>query len=137
MGKRRKARELAMQVQFHLEFSPGDPNEVFDLVCDRFNPRKSIRSFSRKLVLGVCEKKAQIDETISKVSKHWRLERMPFVDKCILRLAVYEMLFLEDIPAKVSIDEAVELGKTYGSQDSASFINGILDSIYAQFVRET
>lgn len=130
MGSRRRARELAIKVLFHMEFTPGDLDEVFHLICENFGSSKSIRSFSRQLVLGVCENKEELDRLISRSSKHWRLERMSRVDRTILRLAAFEILAMRDIPPKVSIDEAVELGKKYGTEDSGSFINGILDNIY-------
>jgi transcription antitermination factor NusB len=130
MGRRRRARELAIQVLFHLEFNPGDPDEVFHLLCENFGPSKSIRAFSRQLVIGVCENESDLDRLISGSSKHWSLGRMSRVDKAILRMSLFEILFLKDIPPKVSIDEAVELGKKYGTKDSGAFINGILDNIY-------
>jgi transcription antitermination factor NusB len=132
MGRRHQARELAIKVLFHLEFSPGDPSESFDLVCQSFGPSLAIMPFSRQLVLGVWENKEDLDGLISSASKHWRLERMPYVDRNVLRVALFEVLFLKDIPPKVSIDEAVELGKRYGSEESGAFINGVLDSIYHQ-----
>ncbi|MBW1768937.1 MAG: transcription antitermination factor NusB [Deltaproteobacteria bacterium] len=130
MGKRHRARELAIQVLFHMEFTPGDPEEVFQLICENFRSTLSIRSFSRQLVLGVCENKEYMDKSISRSSKNWRLERMSRLDRNILRLGVFEIIFMEDIPPKVSIDEAVELAKKYGAEDSGAFINGILDDIY-------
>jgi transcription antitermination factor NusB len=136
MGKRRKARELAVQVHFHLDFNPGDPKKGFDLICEKFNFGESIRSFSERLVTGVCEKKEELDRLISRASKNWRLDRMPRLDKIILRLAAFEMLFMEDIPPKVSINEAVEMGKKFGGEDSGSFINGVLDHIYINLVQE-
>lgn len=136
MGNRRKARELAIQVLFHLEFSSGDPDGIFDLICDNFKSQEPIRPFAKKLFLGVCEKMKDLDELISHASKNWRLERMPLVDKCVLRLAAFEILFMEDIPPKVSIDEAVEMGKKFGSEDSGSFINGVLDSVYNTLFKE-
>jgi len=136
MGKRRKARELAIQVLFHLEFSPGDPEEGFDLICEHFKPSNAIRAFSKNLVLGVCENKAYLEELIRQASTNWRLERMARVDRCILRLGVFEIVFVKDIPPKVSMDESVELGKIFGTDDSGAFINGILDNIYNQLVKE-
>ena len=130
MGRRRRARELAIQVLFHLEINPGDPDEVFHLICENFDPSKSVRPFSRQLVSGVCKNKSDLDRLISGSSKHWSLGRMSRVDKTILRMSLFEILFLKDIPPKVSIDEAVELGKKYGTEDSGAFINGILDNIY-------
>jgi len=135
MGERRRARELAVQVLFHLEFSPDDPSEVFDLICENFDARESIRDFSRKLVLGVCEKKKTLDKIISDASKNWRIERMARLDRSILRLAAFESMFMEDIPPKVSLDEAVEIGKKFGSEDSGRYINGVLDNIYTTRVK--
>ena len=135
MGERRRARELAVQVLFHLEFSPDDPSEVFDLICENFDARESIRDFSKKLVLGVWEKKQTLDMVISEASKNWRIERMALLDKSILRLAAFEIMFIEDIPPKVSLDEAVEIGKKFGSEDSGRYINGVLDNIYNTTVK--
>ena len=136
MGERRRARELAVQVLFHLEFSPDDPSEVFDLVCENFHARESIRDFSKKLVLGVYEKKSTLDKVISEASKNWRIERMARLDKSILRLAAFEIMFMADIPPKVSLDEAVEIGKKFGGEDSSRFINGVLDNIYSTTVKD-
>ncbi|HDZ89632.1 MAG: transcription antitermination factor NusB [Deltaproteobacteria bacterium] len=135
MGERRRARELAVQVLFHLEFSPDDPSEVFDLICENFQAGKSIRGFSKRLVLGVCHRKKTLDELISEASENWRIERMSRLDRSILRLATYEIVFLDDIPPKVSLDEAVEIGKRFGSEDSGRYINGVLDRIYNTKVR--
>ncbi len=136
MGKRRRARELAVQVLFHMEYNGGEPEEAFELVCSHFEAPESARPFSRDLVKGVIEHRDKIDSRIRKASRNWKLERMSRVDRSVLRLATYEILFREDIPPKVSIDEAVELGKKFGSDDSAAFINGILDNIYNTWVAE-
>ena len=136
MGKRRRARELAIQVLFHLEFVTQDPAAEFDRVCDNFGFSTSPRPFSKQLVLGVWENRALIDRLIRQSSKNWRLERMSHVDRNILRLGVYEILYQKDIPHKVSIDEAVELGKKFGTEESGSFINGILDNIYSNLKLE-
>lgn len=136
MGKRHQARELALQVLFHMEFNQGDPSECFDLISGSFGASRGSLEFSRQLVLGVWEKKERLDGLIRKASQHWRLERMSMVDRNVLRLALYEVLFLKDIPAKVSIDEAVELGKKFGTEESGAFINGILDSIYHKMEEE-
>lgn len=131
MGKRHRARELALQVLFHMEFNPGNPDESLDRICRSFSPPKDIRPFSKQLVRGVCENKDEIDKLISRSSKNWRLDRMSRVDRNILRVAVFEVIYMQDIPPKVSIDEAVELGKRFGSDESGAFINGILDRIYS------
>jgi transcription antitermination factor NusB len=130
MGKRRRARELAIQVLYHFEYNPGDPEESFATVCKSFLPPKEVRPFAKDLVLGVWRNKEDLDKLIGRASKNWRIERMSRVDRNILRIAVFEVLYMGDIPPKVSIDEAVELGKRFGTEDSGAFVNGVLDYIY-------
>jgi len=129
MGRRHRARELAIQVLFHLEYSPGDPEEAFDLVCTHFELPSASRGFAKALVMGVQREREVLDRWIREASRNWRVERMSKVDRNILRLGAFELAHQDDIPAKVSIDEAVELGKKYGSEESGAFINGILDTI--------
>jgi transcription antitermination factor NusB len=136
MGKRRRARELAIQVLFHMEYNPGDPGESFERVCESFGPPKEIRAYSREVVVGVWENRTELDRLIKRSSKNWRVERMSRVDRNILRIAIYEVLYRKDVPPKVSIDEAVELGKRFGAEESGAFINGILDHIYNQLKAE-
>ncbi|MCP4579135.1 MAG: leucine--tRNA ligase [Deltaproteobacteria bacterium] len=136
-GERRRARELAVQVLFHLEYSDDDPLEAFRLVSENFEMAESVTDFSKVLALGVCDKKTNLDRVISGSSKHWRLERMARLDRIILRLATYEMMFLKDIPPKVSLDEAVEIGKRFGGEDSSRYINGVLDNIFNSLNGET
>ena len=130
MGKRRRARELAIQVLFHLEFCPGNPERGFALVCHSLQPPAGVIEFSKKLVLGTWENRESLDRIIGKSSLNWRLKRMSHVDRNILRMGAFEILHMEDIPPKVSIDEAVEMGKKFGTEESGAFINGILDKIY-------
>ena len=130
MGKRRRSRELAIKVLFHLEFSRDDPASAFDLICENFGASGEITVFSKELVEGVYDHIKELDELLSKASQHWRLERIARVDRTILRMALYELLYREDIPPKVTINEAVDLGKKFGSEESGAFINGILDKIF-------
>lgn len=130
MASRRKARELAVQVLFCLEFGGMEPPSALDIVSKCFSFEKSALPFAQDLVHGVCARKTEIDALIRRSSRNWRLERMSRLDRSILRMAVFEILFREDIPPKVSIDEAVELGKKYGDFESGSFINGVLDYVY-------
>jgi transcription antitermination factor NusB len=130
MGTRRKARELTIQILFAMEFSSVDQDEITDMICKNFDSSKSARAFSGELVRGVRENIEHLDNVIRRSSKNWRIERMSIVDRSILRLAAYEMLYRKEIPYKVSIDEAVELGKRYGTEESGSFINGVLDNIF-------
>ncbi len=129
MGNRRKAREYAVQILFHMEYNPGNPDETFEWIAENLDIPDNVRPFSKKLVCGACENKPYIDELIKEASKNWRLERMSKVDRSILRMSVFEILFIEDIPRKVSINEAVELAKKYGTAESGAFINGVLDNI--------
>ena len=130
MGKRRRARELALQVLFHLEYNPGDLDENFDRVCSSFSPPKETRPFAKQLVQGVWANREDLDRLIAKSSKNWRVERMSRVDRNILRIGVFEVVYMKGTPPKVSIDEAVELGKRFGTEESGAFINGVLDHIY-------
>ena len=136
MGKRRQARVLTVQVLFHMEFNPGDPEQGFDLISENFDSPSEIRDFARSLFLGIWGKREELDELIGRSSTNWRLERMSHVDRNVLRLATFEILFMRDIPPKVSIDEAVELGKRFGSEESGAFINGVLDNIYNHLKRD-
>jgi len=89
-----------------------------------------------RLVLGVQEHRKEIDQLIKKYSEHWRLDRMTLIDRNILRMATFELLYCEEIPPKVTLNEAIDLGKRFGSEDSGSFINGILDRIQNEAVRK-
>jgi transcription antitermination factor NusB len=131
MGKRRRSRELAIKVLFHLEFSGDDPATGFASICSNFGASEDVRPFSEELVAGVCGHLKEVDSLIGKASKNWRLERIAKVDRSILRLAVYELLYRDDIPPKVTINEAVDLGKKFGTEESGAFVNGILDKIYS------
>jgi transcription antitermination factor NusB len=88
-----------------------------------------MKEFSTVLILGACKNLTHIDDIIVRFSEHWRLSRMPKIDRNILRLSIYELIYLSSIPAAVTINEAVELGKRFGTEESGSFINGILDKI--------
>ena len=92
--------------------------------------------FLRRLVLGVLEHCEELDRLIERYSENWRLDRIDVIDRNILRMALFELLYCEDIPPKVTINEAIDLGKRYGSEDSGSFINGILDRIQNEVVRK-
>jgi transcription antitermination factor NusB len=136
MGKRRGSRGLAVQVLFHMEINGGDVDEALDLILQNFGASRRLGTFARELLAGVVEHSAEIERFIIAASEHWRLERMPLVDRSILKVAVFEMGWRDDIPPKVSIDEAVEIGKIYGGEDSPSFINGVLDRILAMLKAE-
>lgn len=137
MGNRRKARECALQLLYDLEFNVvSDGAETASAIAtywecfpDKTQLSPDVRSFAESLVLGVRKHDSEIDGYIQSASTNWKLERMALVDRNILRIATYELRHLPDIPPKVSLNEAIEIAKRYGSEDSGSFINGILDKI--------
>ena len=130
MRKRTRSRELALQVLYQVDARGVDALEQMDhfLQSEEVNETE-VHEFTRKLVKGTIEAKESIDELLSAAAENWKLHRMAIVDRNILRMAVYEMLHIEEIPSKVSINEAIELGKRYSTKQSGSFINGILDRI--------
>jgi N utilization substance protein B len=129
LGARRKAREIALQMLYQMEVNPGELEEVLALFWRNLSPSASTKEFVNRIVTGVNAKQAEIDELLAKHSEHWRLDRMDRVDKSILRMGVFEIMFCADIPVKVAMNEAVDLGKKFGAAESGAFINGILDKI--------
>ncbi len=135
MGKRRKSRELALQVLYQLDVTKQDPSKVLAQFQQQFSPNEEKDEFLEGLVLGVLDHSQEIDRLIERFSENWRLERMSIIDRNILRMATFELIYCEDIPPKVTLNEAIDLGKEYGSEDSGSFINGILDRIDKEVVK--
>jgi N utilization substance protein B len=136
MGTRRQARELAMQALFYMDMQKDASGQKLELFCENFRPAKKCHPFFSKLVSGVLESRDEIDALIERFSKNWKIKRMSCVDRNVMRIAVYELLYCDDIPAKVSINEAVDIGKKFGSEESGAFINGIMDSIRAALETE-
>lgn len=129
VGLRRKGRELALQALYQMQMT-GDPSlEAVEIFLRHFQGSVKARDFARRLVLGVLNHWEEIDRLIEQSADHWKLSRMAKVDLTILRMATYELVFCPDIPINVSMDEAIEIGKRYGSEDSAAFINGVLDHV--------
>jgi N utilization substance protein B len=127
---RRKAREYALQVLHAVDLNPT-PAEEFLKVFWELNPsRPEIMEYSAGLIFGTINKKKEIDSLISKHSSHWKVNRMAVTDRNILRLATYELLEEPGVPAKVIINEAIEIARKFGTTDSATFVNGVLDSIH-------
>jgi len=136
MHQRRKAREIALQVLYELDVLDIDATEAIAIFWNYFGAPEESRKFSSHLIEGACDKKEEIDSLISSCSDNWSLARMSRVDRNILRMAVYELLYCPDIPPKVTLNEAIDLGKMYGSENSGSFINGILDAVYLKLYKE-
>jgi len=131
MGMRREARERALQMLYALDSNPSvglrDMLRVFREEQPEISTR--MREFAEALVTGVQTEREVIDKEIRARSKNWALARMPRVDLNIMRMAVYELMFRNDIPKKVTINEAIEIARRYGDKDSPAFVNGILDEI--------
>jgi N utilization substance protein B len=130
MGTRRAARELALQALYQLDVTGEDDSaRGLALFWTHFDAEPEVQTFARELVDGVREHRERIDALISASAEHWRLPRLSRVDLNLLRLATFELLGRADIPAPVTIDEAVEIARRFGSDDSAAFVNGVLDHI--------
>ncbi len=129
MGIRRRAREFALQVLYQVDVAGYSADMAYENCLRNLCPLEGVKGFSLDLVNGVVEHKKEIDDLIKKYSEHWVLDRMALVDKNILRVAIFELIYCDDLPYKVSINEAIELAKRYGADDSPAFINGILDNI--------
>ena len=131
MGKRRKARELALQILFQIDVGKLEPGEALSSFWSNQVPNieKEVREFATQLVEGTRENLETIDTLISKNAENWTIQRIANVDRNILRSAIYEILYRPEIPDKVTINEAIELAKKYSSVESYQFVNGILDKI--------
>jgi len=128
--KRRKGREYAFQFLFQCDFTGKKPDkkDFAEFWTDRDGDTEG-REFTEDIVYGTIHHLSEIDMAIQKAAEHWVLQRMAAVDRNILRLATYELLYRRDIPSAVTINEAIEIAKRYSSIESAAFINGILDTI--------
>lgn len=129
MGLRREGRENAVQALYAIELGPSQPREALHLFweSDRFKP--AAKAFAQELLSGLLDKSDELDKAISAKSPNWSISRMAKIDLAIIRLAAYELIYREDIPKNVTINEAIEIAKKFGSEDSPAFINGILDEI--------
>lgn len=136
MRNRTRAREAALQVLYQLDLLGPELFEQVDHLLDRLlDPGDSdptVKRFARDLVMGCWEKRVQLDARVQAIAANWDIGRMAVVDRNILRLATYELLFLSDVPPKVAINEAIDLAKRYSTADSGAFVNGILDRVRAE-----
>ena len=137
MSTRRRAREVVLQMLYQLEASGQEPLRVVESYRSSFGEGPFPDDFARDTFLEVADKVLALDETIVSASDNWRLVRMSLVDRNILRLGVFELRFRPDTPPRVAINEAVELAKRFGTEDSAAFVNGVLDRIARDLGRIT
>jgi N utilization substance protein B len=129
MGTRRKGRELALQALYQVDLLGDESGPAVDAFWESCDGPSDAKSFGVELVRGVLTERARIDELIGASSDNWRLGRLSHVDRNILRVATYELLRRRDVPASVAIDEAIEIAKRFGSDESATFVNGVLDHV--------
>ncbi|MBF0526339.1 MAG: transcription antitermination factor NusB [Deltaproteobacteria bacterium] len=128
MGTRRRSREAALQLLFQLDVTHQSAEESIGEFLNNFDIPEEVRPFTVDLVMGVFRNRAELDGIIQKHSQHWRVVRMSGVDRNTLRMAVYELMYL-DVPSRAVINEAIELGKKFGTEESGAFVNGVLDAI--------
>jgi len=129
MGKRRKARELVLKSLYSYEISNMQPDSILADFFSSSTLDAPSKIFASELYKKVLENMDSIDNMIKECVENWDIKRLAIIDKNVIRMGVCELLFFNDIPQKVSIDEAIELAKKYGAGDSGSFVNGILDHI--------
>ncbi|MGB2600864.1 MAG: transcription antitermination factor NusB [Candidatus Omnitrophota bacterium] len=130
MRKRTLAREIALKILYSSDVSKESLEECSRRFWDDNDQEDDeVREFAERIVAGVSSHREEVDEAITKYAANWELERMATVDRNVLRMACFELLYAEDIPPKVAINEAIDIAKKYGDKDSGKFVNGILDKI--------
>jgi N utilization substance protein B len=130
-SRRTRARERALQALYQIDVAAEGIDEALAAFWKSFEPvEREVRELAEALVRGVADHRREVDDAIEEASSNWRLDRMARVDRNVLRLAVYELL-RTDVPVKVAINEAIELGKKFGSESSGAFVNGVLDKVAA------
>ena len=134
MGARHLSRERALQILFQYDIH-GKPGVWLDEFWKEYKANDDVKSFAEQLVAGVLQHKKELDVLIGKCATNWKVSRMQIVDRNILRLGAYELLWLDDVPARVTVNEAIELAKDFGDEEAAKFVNGILDKVLATEAR--
>lgn len=129
MGKRRESRELALELLFMMDIIEENADDAVESYLRSQEILSSVKEFAVKLKDGVIKYKENLDKIISKTAENWEMSRMPVVDRNILRMAVFEFLYLKEASNKIIINEAIEIAKEYSTEESGAFINGILDKI--------
>lgn len=136
MSARRKARELVLKSLYAFESVEGDPDSIMETLSQESGLADKPRKFALDLFHLVITHFNKIDDEIRKHAEHWDISRLALIDKNILRISICELLFMPDIPSRVSINEAIELAKKYSTEESSSFVNGILNSIFTEHKAE-
>jgi N utilization substance protein B len=128
MGSRHQAREHALQILFQYDIH-GKPGVWLDEFWKQLKATDEIKAFTEQIVQGVLEHKKELDTLIGNYATNWKVSRMPIVDRNILRAGLYELFWMREVPAKVTINEAIELAKSFGDEEASKFVNGILDKV--------
>src|SRR5215471_9782296 len=136
MGSRREARELALQALYQLDMMGDDAERDLGMFWSYFDRPPEVTRFARELVGGVRANRERIDALIAASAEHWRLPRLSRVDLSVLRLATFELVGRPEIPRSVTLNEAVEIARRFGSEESAAFVNGVLDHIARQLAED-
>ena len=136
MGVRREGRELALQALYSMDLNPLEMRTTLQLFRENVKAKGVVRAFAEDLVAGVISHREEIDRLIEEKSKNWAISRMGKVDLNIIRLAAFELYYRSDIPKNVTINEAIEVAKKFGTEDSPSFVNGILDELSSDVPEE-
>jgi N utilization substance protein B len=134
MSRRSRAREVALQLLYQRDTNPGVERTVIERFAGERLREAALRDFCLSLYDGVLTNQEDIDRRLTAAADNWRLARMAAVDRNILRMGAFELLYLQDTPAPVAFDEAIELARRYGSTDSSSFVNGVLDRLRREAV---
>jgi transcription antitermination protein NusB len=129
MGPRHQGRELALKALYRIDICGGASNDDLTALFESFPAEESARRFAVQLVEGVRREQPVLDKHLADALEHWSVKRLSRVDHNVMRIALYELLKMDDIPARVTIDEAIELAKCYGDIESGRFVNGVLDEV--------
>jgi len=132
MTQRRLARESAVEILYRLELVGDETETTIQEILVRRNPSEEAETYMRRLITTIENNRAEIDDTLRRHLRRWRLERLTYLDRAILRVGCAEILYFSDVPPKVAINEAVEIAKKFGDDQAGKFVNGVLDSIYKE-----
>ena len=133
---RRKSREYAVQALYALDLNPLPVPDFLKLFWEMNATKEEVQKYASELICGTLEKQEEIDRLIAAHSSNWKIDRMAVTDRNILRLGTFELLAERSVPSRVVINEAIEIAKKFGTTDSATFINGVLDSIYQEIAQK-
>lgn len=136
MGKRRRAREIVLQALYEAEFSERSTHDIIEEQIGRRTPSDETAEYARTLFLKTMEKKADLDQVIQSLLENWDPQRVSLVDRNILRFALAEVLYFPDVPARVIIDEAIEVAHRFSSEEAGRFVNGLVDRFVKEFRKD-